>query len=185
MTRRALLLSIGAAIALGALWLGRRGGSPDSEPRDSARIESAASSAILGERRPHFSLEDLDGEEVEIADFDGEVVVLNFWGTWCEPCVEEIPILVDLAREYAGRGVQVVGIAVDDPEPVRQFAEEAGIDYALLVGGHDGFDLVARYGNPGKALPYTVFIDREGTIRAAHNGKLSREQAEAKLAPLL
>jgi peroxiredoxin len=136
---------------------------------------------LLGEPRPDFALPDLDGEPVPVSRFDGDLLVINFWATWCPPCVEEIPMLVDLQDDLADDGVQVFGVAVEPPEPVRDFAAEFGIQYPLVADRREGFAVAEAYGNPNGLMPYTVFVDREGIIRGVHQGLLSREQAEQHL----
>ena len=90
-------------------------------------------------------------------------------------------MLIELQEDLADDGVRVFGVAVEEPEPVRDFAAEFGIDYPLVADRRQGFDVAADYGNPEGLMPYTVFIDREGTIRGVHQGLLTREQAEEHL----
>lgn len=133
---------------------------------------------------PEFALPDLSGDIRRSEEWRGEVLVLNFWATWCKPCREEMPMLASLQSELGDAGLQVVGVAVDELEPVRRFAAEYGIDYPLLV------DLVGAVRlqdavNGGAALPMTVVADREGLIRARVPGKLDRRRLEAIVQPLL
>jgi peroxiredoxin len=148
-----------------------------------------APETLVGQRRPDFSLADATGSPVAAADFDGHVLLLNFWATWCAPCVEEMPMLSSLQRDYAGRGLRVVGVTVDDPDRARAFAEGLGLDYPALFGaGPSGAGeamLVGRrYGNASGMLPYSVLIDAAGIVRWTHLGAVSREQLEAQLAEL-
>jgi peroxiredoxin len=181
-----LLLIVAAAAGLGGGWAVQYWGAADDGMAGPASDTGAGGTgSILGMTRPGFTLPDLDGEPVDIADFDGRILVINFWATWCPPCVEEIPMLIDLQRDLGEHDVQVIGVAVEGPEPVRAFAADFGIDYPVLVSSREGFDLVAEYGNSHGTLPYTVFVGRDGLIRGVHNGLLSRQQAEARLEPLL
>jgi peroxiredoxin len=140
---------------------------------------------VVGSPRPDFSLPTPAGESRSIGDFGGRVVLLNFWATWCPPCLEEVPALNDLHRQLDGRGLTVVGVALEGAEPVRAFAQEYDVGYPVLIGGREAFDIAAKYGNGRGTLPYSVVIDRSGTIRATHHGALTREEARALVAPWL
>lgn len=140
---------------------------------------------VIDSRRPDFSLPDRAGDTRSIGDFGDRVVLLNFWATWCPPCLEEIPALDELHRDLGDQGLSVVGVALEDAEPVRDFAEEHEVGYPLLVGGREAFDIAAEYGNARGTLPYSVVIDRSGTIRATHQGALTREEARELVAPWL
>ncbi|MEF8834354.1 MAG: TlpA disulfide reductase family protein [Halofilum sp. (in: g-proteobacteria)] len=140
---------------------------------------------VIDARRPDFSLPDREGDTRSIGDFSDRVVLLNFWATWCPPCLEEIPALDALHGELGDEGLSVVGVALEDAEPVRAFAAEHDVGYPLLVGGREAFDIAAEYGNGRGTLPYSVVIDRSGTIRATHQGALTREEARELVEPWL
>jgi peroxiredoxin len=144
-----------------------------------------APETLVGQRRPDFSLADAAGNPVEAADFDGQVLLLNFWATWCAPCVEEMPMLSRLQRDFSARGLRVVGITVDDPVRARAFAQDLGLDYPLLFGTGEAMLIGRRYGNASGMLPYSVLIDAAGTVRWTHLGAVSRQQLESRLAQLL
>lgn len=200
--RHWLMLVTAAAIGLAAGWFLQYGSSPGGADEAGLAQDLAAEQrelegdggsgasevvdqGVVGQHRPDFALPDLDGDEVDIARFDGDILIVNFWATWCPPCVEEIPMLVDLQEDLGAEGVQVFGVAVEPPEPVREFAADFGIQYPLVADRRQGFDVAAAYGNPHGLMPYTVFVDRSGTIRGVHQGLLSREQAEQHLAAML
>lgn len=156
-------------------------------PGDSTAPPSAAS--LVGQRRPDFTLADAAGNAAAAADFDGQIVLLNFWATWCAPCVEEMPMLARLHSDFAGRGLQVVGIAVDEPARAQSFADDLGLDYPVLFGaglsGAGEAMLVGRrYGNASGMLPYSVLIDAGGIVRWTHLGAVTREQLEHQIAAL-
>lgn len=129
---------------------------------------------------PPFRYPDLDGRERSHSEFGDKVMVLNFWASWCPPCREETPAFIELQNDYAGE-VQFVGIAIDDPEPVREFAETYGINYPVLLGNADAVTLSRRLGNRHEGLPFTVVIASNGKVLMRHIGGLHREQLEPLL----
>jgi len=140
---------------------------------------------LIGLQRPDFTLSDTSGAPVSAADFDGKVWLLNFWATWCTPCVEEMPMLSRLQQDYGQRGVRIVGVALDDAEKAREFALELALEYPVLVGLTDVMLVGRRYGNSAGMLPYSVLVDASGTIRWTHLGALKREDLEKQLDSLL
>jgi peroxiredoxin len=133
----------------------------------------------VGDRRPDFSLADTEGRTRSIAEWDGKLVFLNFWATWCPPCLEEIPGFMKLQARYADAGVQFLGVALDSPDNVRAFMAEHAVNYPSLHGERDAIALGRRYGNRIGALPYTVVIGRDGRIVRMHQGVLSEGDASA------
>ena len=134
-----------------------------------------------GERRPAFSLPDLDGDVRRISEWDGEIIVLNFWASWCKPCREEIPRFVELQKRFGDQGVQFLGVAIDRKEAVAGFADEFDMNYPNLHGIQKGMDVQSMYGNEAGTLPYTIVIDRDGFIRHI----FPRVVEEGDLAPVL
>ena len=128
--------------------------------------------------RPEFAMLDLDGKQHNISDWDGQVILLNFWATWCPPCLEEIPAFIELQETYAEQGLQILGVAVDDEPAVRAFADGMGFNYPVLPGETDAIALSQRYGNKIGVLPYTVFINRNREISHVIQGELSKKRAE-------
>lgn len=141
--------------------------------------------SIIGQPRPAFALPDLEGERQAISQWDGRIRVINFWATWCQPCKEEIPGFVELQEKYRDQGVTFVGVAVDQLAAVRDFAERYDMNYPVLIGEQAAIDAAIAYGNLIGALPYTAFVDRDGTIVYVHRGRLPLEQAEKLLRELL
>jgi peroxiredoxin len=137
----------------------------------------------LPERLPDVSLPDLQGVTHSLRDFSGRPLVVNFWATWCEPCRREIPLLESLWREKSRDELEIVGIAVDHPESVRQFVRELGIDYPVLVGEKGGLEAVTAFGMD-TVLPFSVFVDPEGQIVTLKLGELHRDEASFILARL-
>lgn len=115
-------------------------------------------------RSSDFVLPDLTGVPRRLNSWSGHTVMLNFWASWCAPCVEEIPLLIAAQKRYGERGLQVVGIAVDQREAAAAFSARYAINYPVLIADDTTFDLMARYGNPSGALPYTVIFAPNGAI---------------------
>ena len=95
----------------------------------------------VGEALPDFVLSTLEGEQKTIKAWQGKTLLINFWATWCPPCVREIPLLIEGQKDWLGDQVQVIGIALDKPDKVQAFAEDFQINYPLLVGGMDAIEL--------------------------------------------
>lgn len=106
-----------------------------------------------------------EGGELAFASLRGQVLVLNFWATWCPPCIKELPEFDRLQLAQAGRGVQVVGLAIDGLAPVREFLARQPLRFAIGLAGFEGTELSRRLGNDKGALPFTVVFDRQGRIR--------------------
>jgi peroxiredoxin len=138
---------------------------------------SDAATASLFER----TFADADGRPQPMKQWQGRLIVLNFWATWCAPCVEEMPELQKVERDYASRGVAVVGLGIDNPAAIRRFKEEQGIALPLLVAGAGGSEIARQFGNPSGALPYTVLIDRDGRIVQARLGRLREQELRSWL----
>jgi thiol-disulfide isomerase/thioredoxin len=136
-------------------------------------------------QRPAFTLGDLNGTRHSVGEWDGKVLLLNFWATWCPPCRIEIPELIALQEEYRDRGLEIVGIAIDDPQVTRDYVNAMHINYKTLIGEEDAIQVAVDYGNAIGALPYTVLIDREGRIAYSRQGQLDRREAEAVIVSLL
>ena len=131
------------------------------------------------------ALADLDGKPQSVAQWRGKVLVVNFWATWCAPCREEIPLLMKLQKKYESRGLQLVGIAVDQPEKVRAYAAELGMNFPILMGGIEAMDLARALGNRAGVLPFTLVLDREGAIALRQVGIVKEAPMEALLSSLL
>ncbi len=140
---------------------------------------------LIGEQRPDFNLGSSKGEFVTPEDFSGKTLLINFWATWCTPCRREMPMLVDLQAEYGPEGLQVVGIALDDVQSVRDFVKKYGISYPILVGEADVMATSAAYGNVEGVLPYSVLVDKDGIIRWQYTGEIQRDDVSKLLRELL
>jgi thiol-disulfide isomerase/thioredoxin len=105
-----------------------------------------------------------EGGELVMADLRGRPLVLNFWATWCPPCVKEMPELDRFHRDFAARGWQVVGLAIDGPTPVREFLQRVPVGFPIGLAGFGGTELVRQLGNLTGGLPFTVVLGRDGTV---------------------
>ena len=131
---------------------------------------------------PEFSLTDLTGQKVDLAAYRGDVVLLDFWATWCEPCRREIPHFIDLQSTYRDRGLRIIGVSLDDSvEPVRAFYKDFKMNYPVAMGDAQ---LAERYGGIF-GLPVSFVIGCDGKIRARHIGEVSGSIIEQEIQPLL
>ena len=130
-------------------------------------LQACTSKETPGPLAPNFTLEDLSGKKVSLADHRGRFVLIDFWATWCPPCLRSIPELVELHKKYKDKGLVVLGISLDDPGQVDNnllaaFKEKNRIDYVILRGGEK---VVRDYSGPqGMSIPTMFFVDREGKI---------------------
>ena len=139
---------------------------------------------MLGKKRPDFTHENLDVDPVSASDFYGRVWLVNFWATWCKPCVDEMQMLSRLHLSDDGQGVQFVGIALDDPDRARQFARELSVRYPVLLGRADAVITGRRYGNSTGMLPFSVLVDDDGLVRWVHLGALERDELIKQISEL-
>lgn len=131
-----------------------------------------------------FVLKDMNGQDVALSRYKGEVIVLDFWATWCAPCRIEIPNFVELYDKYRSRGFVVLGISVDDPvSALKPFAVDLGMNYPVLVGA-DRDDVKNAFGPP-VGFPTSFIIDRDGKICTSHTGFATKEQFEREILALL
>lgn len=142
-------------------------------------LERPAAETVI----PELALSDLDGNEHRLEDYRGELVLVNFWATWCPPCLREIPMLVEAQKALGERGLRILGPALDDPRPVQRFAEAHGMNYPIFAGVNQIGPALAVMGDTQGALPYTVLLDREGRIVEKHYGELDRAALDALLEP--
>jgi thiol-disulfide isomerase/thioredoxin len=146
-----------------------------------SRLHLPARSTDVSERVLSLSLEDHFGVWQPFAQWRGKVLVVNFWATWCPPCIEEMSAFSRLSREWAAKGVQFVGIGVDHADKIREFAKGKEVAYPLLIGTPEMMETAVNMGNSARGLPFTVVIDSNGHLRRAHLGRL----AESELALIL
>ena len=147
--------------------------------------EAITSTSVIGKQRPGFTLPDTSGSEHDIGEWDGKVLVINFWATWCPPCRKEMPAFIELQDEFADQGLQFIGVAIDDADKVKDFMDTYGVNYPMLLGDLAAIEIAKQYGNRFGALPYTVIVDREGKIVFTRRGELEKHEAEIEIKKLL
>ena len=122
---------------------------------------------------PRFVFPDLQGAERSSEEWLGKVLVVNFWATWCPPCLREIPSFVDLQEQHGTMGLQFVGIAIDDADQVREFLQTTKVNYPVLLGDTDAIELSRLLGNRFSGLPYTAVFDRTGKLVYVQAGEMT------------
>ena len=174
------LASAGLGLVAGYLvheWTSRPG--PDALARDSVhRIEDE-------DRRPDFQFVDQDGVHRRMAHWDGNLVVVNFWATWCSPCLTEVPELIELQSRYRRRGVRFVGLALDESEAVRTYAREVSLNYPTAAGDAPLFKLMRSFGNSHQVLPFTALVSPGGQVVERYAGLITRDTLENRIEELL
>lgn len=134
---------------------------------------------------PVLGLTDLQGQHWTTASLKGKAVVLNFWATWCPPCVEEMPELSELHQRYETRGFGVFGIGIDSAAKIAEFQTKTPVSYPLAVGGLGATELGRAFGNQGGMLPFSVLLDRQGRIAQRVLGRIKLTVLEPAVRNLL
>lgn len=167
-TRRGLVVGAVAATALaagaGAAWWRLRPHDVDAQALDTLWAASFPT---------------LDGPPLAMAALRGRPLLVNFWATWCPPCVEEMPLLDSFFRQQATNGFQVVGLAVDQADPVRRFLARTPVAFPIALAGLGGVDLSRSLGNQVGGLPFTVVLDADGNVRERRMGQVSEDDLKA------
>lgn len=175
--RRALLITAGLGAALAGGWLAWRRSPPPAPtvpatitPQSPSSVEAAASSPLIegDQLTATFWQQQFDtpqGTPLAWSALKGRPIVLNFWATWCPPCVKEMPELDRFQREFAAKGWKVVGLAIDGPTPVREFLAKVQVGFDIGLAGFGGTELAQTLGNTVGGLPFTVLIDAQGRVR--------------------
>jgi peroxiredoxin len=161
----ALVAAVAGAAA--AWWL-----RPEEE-QPAAALDASAAAALYA-----LTLPDADGRPQPLAQWRGRPLVVNFWATWCLPCVQEMPDLNRVRRAYAPREVEVIGLAIDQPDKVREFRDRHQLALPLLIAGAGGTELIRALGNPSGILPYTLLLDARGQVVQRRLGQIDRATLE-------
>jgi thiol-disulfide isomerase/thioredoxin len=163
------VLAVAAGAAVHSFWF------------SNTHLPSQAETARLLEA----SLPDASGSLQALDQWKGKVLVVNFWATWCAPCREEMPDLARLQARYEARGVQLVGVAIDEKKAVQEFLQRTPVSYPVLIGGYEATRLSEKAGNTRGGLPYTLVIDRRGTPIQSYLGQVDVADLDRTLARLL
>ena len=144
-----------------------------------APAQSSAVSTLLSQ-----TLKDASGQEQALGQWKDHALVVNFWATWCAPCVDEMPELSSLQQEITGQKIQILGIGIDSASNIADFASKYRISYPLYVGGISGTELSRQLGNQGGGLPFTVIIGRDGQVKKTFLGRLKMDELRQSLTGL-
>lgn len=151
-------------------------------------LQSPAVAADDAERPaiPDISYPDLDGQQHNLREWKGRVLLLNFWASWCAPCQAEIKHLIDYQRQYGAHGLQIVGLGLDDPRKLKNVQRTLQISYPILRAEEkESRQILNAWGNKTGLIPYTVIFDRQGRVVQAHRGIIDDQLFDKLVKPLL
>jgi len=132
-----------------------------------------------------FSLLDTEGTSHSITEWQGKIRIINFWATWCPPCLKEIPSFIALQNEYGKQKLQFIGIAIDDQQLVEDYMAFSDINYPILMAELEGAKIAKQLGNTVNAIPYTVIVNQQNQIIFRQPGELSQQTIRTIIQPLL
>jgi len=156
------------------------------EKSDGTISKKPASHAVNEKKENSLSLMGLDGAMHSLEDWKGKVVVLNFWATWCSPCLSEIPDFVAYQDQYKTRGLQIIGVGLDEEKKLRNVQRTLEINYPVLVADpKKNVALMESWGNNSGIVPYSVVIDRNGRVAYTHHGQIDSDTFNENILPLL
>lgn len=175
--RTALILALGLPTLGAAGWWMRERHASAGALSDASSPEAKLNAALdaLWQR----SFDTPSGGPLRLADYRGQPLLLNFWATWCPPCVKELPLLDRFHREHSPRGWHVLGLALDEPAAVRDFLAHTPVHFAVALGGPGGAELTQALGNTQRALPFTLVLDAAGRIKARKLGACTASDLSA------
>ena len=165
-----IFIAVGLLFAVLGLYLGVNQIAP-------ATPQATASASLLARTWP-----DARGTPQKLSQWENKPLIVNFWATWCSPCVQEMPELSALQTELAPKGIQLIGIGIDSAANIAEFSSKYKISYPLYVAGIDGTELSRSFGNQAGGLPFTVLIGRDGLVKKTYLGRLKMQELRADLA---
>lgn len=180
MNKRMMQMMLVVWVAILALAAGHFTRSAQHEAPAATDIDPQAQARAVVEMLAE-TLPDPDGTPRRIADWQGTLRVVNYWATWCPPCIKEIPDLVSISREYADRPVTVVGLAIDNAEAVAAFQKRFDIPYPILLGSAASLNRATALGNPSRGLPFTLFIAPDDRLLEVHLGLIDADELRRRL----
>ena len=166
------MLAVALIFGVAGVWFGTRHFAPS--PAEASAVETFY----------QRTLPDAKGAPAAMSQWKGRLLVLNFWATWCAPCVEEMPELTALQKELQAKNIQILGIGIDNAANISAFAEKYQIGYPLYVAGIDGSELSRALGNQAGGLPFTVLVDASGKVRKTYLGRLKMNDLRRDLSAL-
>jgi thiol-disulfide isomerase/thioredoxin len=166
------VLAIAVLFGIAGIWFGAR--KFQAEPAQTGAMDAFFSR----------SLPDARGAPTALSQWKGRPLILNFWATWCAPCVEEMPELTALQKELQGKNIQILGIGIDNAASISAFADKYQIGYPLYVAGIDGSELSRQLGNAAGGLPFTVIVDASGKVKKTYLGRLKMNELRRDLSGL-
>jgi len=144
----------------------------------------AVALSVAAPAKLNFTFKDINGKKVSLSQFKGKVIILDFWATWCVPCKAEIPGFIELQKKYGGKGLQIVGLSVDDSQSLaKKYSDEMKMNYPILLA--EGKEDILRAYDPINSIPVSVIIDRQGRIVTRHVGIATMDVFEKEIAGLL
>lgn len=165
-----LFIAIGLLFAILGLYLGVNRLAP-------ATAQATATAGLLTQTWP-----DAQGRPQKLSQWENKPLIVNFWATWCAPCVQEMPELSALQTELVAKDIQLIGIGIDSAANIAEFSSKYKISYPLYVAGVAGTELSRSFGNQAGGLPFTVLIGRDGKVKKTYLGRLKMQELRADLA---
>jgi len=132
-----------------------------------------------------INLPDINGKQRDLTEWQGQILIINFWATWCPPCLKEIPEFIKLQDKFKDKNVQFIGIAIDDKQAVEQYLQNNPVNYPMLIGGDAAISLSQQLGNFTNTVPFSLIINQQGQIIHRQMGELSKQKITEIISPLL